>query len=606
MLRLPRIPKGFASEERSGRTRKRPRLSRFTFREMKLPFDKRIAGLLVPVFAIRTEDDLGVGDTEGVKQMVDWCARHGFHVLQLLPINETGEDNSPYNAISAIALDPTTIAISPKHLPDLTQEQFDSIANAQTRAELRKGRVKYRTVKPLKLKLLRAAFESFQKAPANRRDRFQSFCEHSPWLDDYALFRQLMDEHGGNPGWESWPSDHQSPLLAKSWLSAQPRERRQALQEQRRLFEYVQWVAQEQWVDVHKHAESRGVALMGDIPYGVSRHSSDVWANRALFDLQWSGGAPPEKVFKLDEFTMKWGQNWGVPLYRWDEHRKQNFLWWKLRVRQTSEIFHAFRIDHVLGFYRIYAFPWKPEENEQFVRLTPEEAANKTGGLLPRFWPGPDETEKQKKVNCAQGEKILQMIRKAAGETTVIAEDLGVVPDYVPVNLTKLGIPGFKIPHFERNKDYTWKDAASYPRLSIVTPATHDHEPLAGQWRTLWKEHEDAKAKHDHHRAHVSWLELQRFVWWCGWDGNHIPREFTPELHEAYCRRVLESNTWLAVLMITDAFAQTARFNIPGPMAETNWAERIDKPVSQLDQDPALLAKTQMTERLIRAGGRWD
>src|SRR5689334_6871544 len=97
---------------------------------MKLNLEKKTAGLLVPVFAIRTEDDLGVGDTDGVKQMIEWCARHGFHVLQLLPINETGEDNSPYNAISSIALDPTTIAVSAERIPRLTQEKLDSVVDS--------------------------------------------------------------------------------------------------------------------------------------------------------------------------------------------------------------------------------------------------------------------------------------------------------------------------------------------------------------------------------------------------------------------------------------------------------------------------------------------
>jgi 4-alpha-glucanotransferase len=329
-----------------------------------------------------------------------------------------------------------------------------------------------------------------------------------------------------------------------------------------------------------------------------------VWAHRELFDLQWSGGAPPEHAFAPDEFTKRWGQNWGVPLYKWAVHRKTNFGWWRQRVEETCKIFQLFRIDHVLGFYRVYAFPWKPEDNWQYEKLTTDEAAKKTGGLLPRFWPGPDDSEKQKKANRKQGEEILRIVLEAAGDSTVIAEDLGVVPDYVRPSLLELEIPGFKIPHWERNEDYTWKDAAKYPRLSIVTPATHDHEPLASQWHRLWAEHEDAKAKQDHHRAYVSWLDLQRFVWWCGWDGNHIPREFTPELHKAYCRRLFDSNSWLAVLMITDVFAQTARFNVPGPMSESNWAERIEKPVSLLDQDESLLVKTEMVERLIREGGR--
>lgn len=571
---------------------------------MRTDFNRKIAGLLVPVFALRTENDLGIGDTEGVKQMIDWCARHGFHVLQLLPINETGEDNSPYNAISAMALDPTTIAISPSQLPDLSQKQFDSIADETTLADIRTGPVKYRTVKPLKLKLLWAAFENFERNAAEQTG-FRSFQKaNQGWLTDYCLFRALMELNRGVPAWETWAADHQSPAAARVWLAKHGKVQRDEIELRCRFFAYVQWIAHSQWAEVRVHADAKRVSLMGDIPFGVSRNSADVWAHREIFDLKWSGGAPLEKVFKLDDFTMKWGQNWGVPLYPWPVHRRTKFAWWRLRVRQTSSIFHVFRIDHVLGFYRIYAFPWKPEENWQFVSLTEEEAAKKTGGLLPRFSQAPDDTPEHKQKNRAQGEEVLKVVLDAAGDTAVIAEDLGVVPDYVPVSLTELGIPGFKIPHFERNKDYTWKDANLYSRLSIVTPATHDHEPLAAQWRTLWNEHEDAKAKQDHHRAHVSWLELQRFVGWCGWDGHHIPREFVPELHEAYIRRVMTSNSWLAVLMITDVFAQTARFNVPGPMAETNWAERLDRTVSQLDADPGLLAKTQMVERLIRESGR--
>src|SRR2546426_9870134 len=111
---------------------------------MKLSPDKKLAGILVPAFALRTESDLGVGDTEGVRQMIDWCAQHGFGVLQVLPINETSDDNSPYNAISSLALDPTTIATTPQHLPDLTQQDFDAIVDTNTLAELRHGSVKYR------------------------------------------------------------------------------------------------------------------------------------------------------------------------------------------------------------------------------------------------------------------------------------------------------------------------------------------------------------------------------------------------------------------------------------------------------------------------------
>lgn len=529
---------------------------------MKLSPDQKLAGVLVPVFALRGANDLGIGDTAAVKEMIDWCAAHGFRLFQMLPINETGPDNSPYNAISALALDPTTIAIP--HAGKVNTS----------------GPVRYREVKGLKRELLWAAFKKDGRG------------WKTDWLDDYTLYRALLDENGGNDNWETWPKEQQSPATVPSALLKK-------LEELRRFYAFVQRVAHEQWADVRRHADAKGVVLMGDIPFGVSRYSADVWANRELFDLTWSGGAPPEPAFKPDPFTAKWGQNWGIPLYRWEAHKKQKFAWWTRRVQATSSIFHLFRIDHVLGFYRVFAFPWRPQENGTFTELTEEQAQARTQGRLPRFFPHPDDTDAHKKVNCAQGEALLKMIQRAAGDTVVIAEDLGVVPDYVRPNLTKLGIAGFKIPHWERNGDYNYVDAADYPRLSLVTPATHDHEPLAARWRQMWADHEDAKAKQDHHRAYITWLELQRFVKWAGGDENHVPHHFTPHLHEAYCRRVLESNGWLALFMITDVFATEARFNVPGPIAESNWTERLTQPVSKLDG-----GKAALFARLIRESGR--
>src|SRR5262249_45691477 len=148
--------------------------------------------------------------------------------------------------------------------------------------------------------------------------------------------------------------------------------------------------------------------------FGVSPYSADVWANREIFDLQWSGGAPPEASFKPDPFTAKWGQNWGVPLYHWNEHRKTDYSWWRQRVKQVGRIFHLFRIDHVLGFYRVYAFPWPARRNNEFVHLNEAQAAKKTGGLLPRFFPGPDDSEQQQKRNLRLGDELLRVVKQAA------------------------------------------------------------------------------------------------------------------------------------------------------------------------------------------------
>src|SRR5438876_509248 len=210
---------------------------------MNLSPEKKIAGVLAPLFALRGKDDLGVGDVAALREFIDWAAEIGFKLVQLLPINETSGDNSPYNAISAMALEPTTLHLAPASPKDLTRQNF---------------------------------------------------------------------------------------------------------------FRYVQWIGHEQWREMKSYAAQRDVALMGDVPFGVSYYSADVFARADEFALDWSGGAPPELYFKDDQFTQKWGQNWGIPLYRWDRMRANNFDWWRVRVRAVRRIFHLFRIDHVLGFYRIY------------------------------------------------------------------------------------------------------------------------------------------------------------------------------------------------------------------------------------------------------------
>jgi 4-alpha-glucanotransferase len=167
---------------------------------------------------------------------------------------------------------------------------------------------------------------------------------------------------------------------------------------------YVQWIAFDQWTKVKEHGTKNRVYLMGDIPFGVNRYSSDVWGNRAIFDLDWSGGCPAEKVFKCDPFTEKWGQNWGIPLYKWDVSRERKHDWWRIRCGNIHKVFHLFRVDHVLGFFRIYSFPWQPKHNDKFLPMTEAEAKKHTGGRLPHFQPYSDETKEGAAFNQKQGE----------------------------------------------------------------------------------------------------------------------------------------------------------------------------------------------------------
>ena len=157
---------------------------------------------------------------------------------------------------------------------------------------------------------------------------------------------------------------------------------------------------------------------MGDIPVGVSRHSADVWGDPDIFDLKHSSGAPPEKAFKADPFTAKWGQNWGFPLYNWERMAQDNYAWWRRRSRLLMSIFHLLRVDHALGFFRIYGFPWPPSENSRFVDLAPEQVMEITGGELPRFMDRDDSNDENCEYNRQHGERLFKMLARRDRQTS--------------------------------------------------------------------------------------------------------------------------------------------------------------------------------------------
>ena len=398
---------------------------------MTLSPEKKIAGVLAPLFALRTENDLGIGDLESLRQFIDWAAEIGFKLVQLLPINEVGGDHSPYNAISAVAIEPTTLHLAPGSPEELTQSDFDDVIGRFDLEKLHKGAVKHDRVRRLKMALLEKAYRRFAQKD-DRKAEFNAFCEvEAEWLNDYAFFRALMEENGGRETWDQWQEPHRRPDQAREWLVRQSAEVRDRFSERESFFKYVQWVAWDQWAAMKMYAEEREVTLMGDIPFGVNLYSADVYSRRDQFALDWSGGAPPEPYFKDDKFTQKWGQNWGIPLYRWDIMRTRNLDWWRWRVRGVRKIFHIFRIDHVLGFYRIYAFPWRPSRNKEFLPLSRDEMLQHTGGAFPQFYPRDDSTWENCEANRREGEDYLRVVLEESRETRVVGEDLGTVPDYV-------------------------------------------------------------------------------------------------------------------------------------------------------------------------------
>jgi 4-alpha-glucanotransferase len=567
---------------------------------MELTPEKKIAGLLAPLFAIRSETDLGVGDTQSLRQFVDWAADAGFRLVQLLPINETGADNSPYMAVSSVALEPSSIHISATAIRDLTAAEIKKTTSGVDAAALHGTNVNYRVVKSLKLRLLKQAFENFEKKSRVRKTArtkdFEAFIEkEAAWLDGYALFRVLMDENGVGEKWDEWPEKQRTFASAKKWLAALTAQKCNTIEHKARFYKYVQWTAFSQWRALKDYCDTKRVALMGDVPFGVSYYSADVWSEPEIFDLTWSGGAPPEKVFKSDPFTEKWGQNWGIPLYRWSKMQHDDYRWWRRRVRMVREMFHLFRIDHILGFYRLYSFPWRPDHNGDFLPLTLEQARAKAGGRLPGFLLHNDDTQHNRDANCNAGAGYLKVLLEEVGEHRLIGEDLGIVPPYVRPNLSSLGIAGFKIPQWERTHDNKLAPGCDYQRLSVTTWATHDHPPL----RTMWEEHFAASQNGN---GGARW-ELQILPWFCG---THLdnPKPWGDDVHEMLLRGLFISNSWIAIVMITDLLGSTQRFNVPGAIADANWSARLSQTARAMSRDAAVVEKVARVKRMIRESGR--
>ena len=560
---------------------------------MNLSPEKKIAGVLAPLFALRGKDDLGIGDLGALREFIDWVGGIGFKLVQLLPINETGADNSPYNAISSMAIEPTTLHLAPDSPPDLTRRDFDDLTAGVDLNSLRLGVVRYRGVKKLKRHLLEKAFANFSTHASEERQReFRKFCEEeSAWLRDYAFFRALMERNGDSAAWNRWPAQHRTIETARTWMDKLPHDQQEALARHQDFFRYVQWIAHQQWRAIKSYADQRGVALMGDIPFGVSYCSADVFARRDEFMLDWFGGAPPEPYFKDDAFTQKWGQNWGIPLYRWDRMRANNFQWWGERVRGTRRNFHLFRIDHVQGFYRVYAFPWRPDRNKEFLPLDQHQMLERTGGRAPHFVLRDDDTPENREANKREGEEYLRVVLEEAGAARVAGEDLGVVPEYVRPNLQSLGIAGFKIPQWEI-RDGMIIPGEIYDRLSVATYATHDHEPIRASWDEAFN-HSDSET------GQQARATLGKIALFAGLNPKIDQLDYDKDFYSAVMDALFRCNSWIAIVMITDLLARKYRFNVPGTHASLNWTRRIQRSIAKLRSSRKERKRMQLIRDLL-------
>lgn len=311
-------------------------------------YNRKLAGTQVPVFSLRTRKSAGIGDFGDLKTMIDFVASTGQKVLQLLPINDTTithtwTDSYPYSCISVFAIHPQYADLHA--LPELKDAKARAEAE-KTRAELNAlDKIDYEKVNDFKINYLRQIFNQ-EGGKMMKTAEYKAFFQDTElWLVPYAQYSYLRDKNG-TADFNQWP-DHQVWDEAERKALADPKT---AAYKNVAFFYFVQFVLDRQMQEAHEHAKAKGVILKGDIPIGVNRNGCDVWMEPKYFNLNGQAGAPP------DDFSAN-GQNWGFPTYNWFEMLKDGCQWWNRRFKNMARYFDAYRIDHVLGFFRIWEIP---------------------------------------------------------------------------------------------------------------------------------------------------------------------------------------------------------------------------------------------------------
>ena len=424
----------------------------------------RGAGTAIPVFSLRTESDFGIGEFKDLRPLVDWAAATGQCIIQLLPVNDTtrkGEwkDSYPYSPISSFALHPLYINLQALGIRE-------TVAFKKEQAELNALEdLDYPRVFQAKMKYIRKAFKT-RGARDMDTPGFKKFVlENEYWLEEYAQFCAKRD-------------------------SLEPE-----------YYRWMQWHLDKQFAAEVKYARSRGVSLKGDLPIGVSSDSAEAYWHPELFNLDSTAGAPPD-------YFSKDGQNWGFPTYNWEEMAKDDFAWWKARLRKMSQYFDAFRIDHILGFFRIWeipagirsglaghfnpALPYSPEEIYNMhlpIDGLFHEDPRHPGMYQPLINPASQNLPQwqQERFGALYNDFFYhrhdefwrrnaeRKLPELLGATGMLAcgEDLGMVPDCVPGVMDHERILSLRMRGMEN--EGPWK------QLSVCATSSHDMETLRMQ-----------------------------------------------------------------------------------------------------------------------------
>ncbi len=519
----------------------------------------RAAGILLPLSAAHSSRSWGIGEFADLPALAGWMRDAGLRLLQLLPLNELAPgQTSPYSALSAMALDPIFIALD--DVPDFAAAGGEEALDTAQRGLLAHVRarpgVDYWAVRTLKDRALRRAFRHFVDhewvCHTPRADALRVFERlEAWWLDDYAVFRALVHVSDGQE-WRQWPAearDRHALTLARA-------AREHHLEVLYR--KYLQWLAQEQWQAARRQAA--GIRVFGDFPFMVASDSADAWSHQHLFSFDGTVGAPP------DAFSEE-GQNWKLPVYRWDVLARRQYDWFLQRARRMADLFDGFRVDHVVGLFRTWVFP--------------------LDGSRPHFTPPDEETQ------ITQGRAVLETIVSTGAE--VIAEDLGTIPPFVRAGIDELGIPGYKVLRWERRWDEPGRpfiDPQAFKARSLATSGTHDTETLAEWWQS---------ATPDDRRMALALPSLAAAV------AAHALTEdspFVPHVRDALLEALYASGSDLLTIPVQDLFGWLDRVNVPAVVDDRNWTWKLPWRVDELVAQPEAAARAATLREWARRYGR--
>ncbi len=433
----------------------------------------RRAGVAVPLFSVYSENSVGIGEIPDIALLADWCCKAGMSLLQLLPLNDAGFRFTPYDAESSFALDPVYLSL--ENLAEIKKP-----AMARKLARLRKDfplntlKVNY-GIKSRKLVLLREIFDKHADVKSAGFERFKR--EQAFWLPDYALFKAAKSVYT-NRSWEDW--DEPLRLRQSAALAALAKKHARTI-----LFqEWLQYQLFLQFTEARRKAHAKGVWLMGDLPFLVSRDSAEVWAHPEYFKLELASGAPPDLYFAL-------GQRWGMPPYRWEAIAAKGYDYVVQKLRYAENFYDLYRIDHVVGIFRVWTVPVSE----------PAEYHGSRGVFDPA-----DESLWE-----AQGRRLLGLMIDSTSMMPC-AEDLGVVPDCAVRVLREFGIPGMDVQRWTRDwgQSYEFKAPQAYRPISIALVTTHDMASFKVWWEREAGTVDAERFKKACVEAHLNFDELRR------------------------------------------------------------------------------------------------